>query len=78
MSVKKIQGQIVSDKMAKTRVVKVTVLKTHPKYHKQYTLHERYKAHDENNEFHTGDVVEMEETRPRSKEKRWKITRKIK
>lgn len=78
MAVKRLQGEIVSDKMNKTRVVRVTVLKTHPKYHKQYTIYKRFKAHDENGEYHAGDVVEIEETRPLAAGKSWKITRKVK
>ena len=78
MSRRKLQGQVVSDKMLKTVVVKVTVQKRHPKYHKQYSVTEKYKAHDENREYHIGDVVEIEETRPLSKEKSWKVTRKVK
>lgn len=75
---KKLAGQVVSDKMAKTVVVKVTHTKRHPKYHKQYTVSKKYQAHDEKGEYHVGDVVEIEESRPLSKEKRWKVIRKIK
>lgn len=74
----KIQGKVVSDKMNKTVVVKTTHMKRHPKYHKLFTTFKRYKAHDENNEFHTGDVVEIESTKPHSKEKKWKVAKKIK
>ncbi len=75
---KTLQGEIVSDKMDKTVVVKVTVVKRHPKYHKQYTSSKRYKAHSETNEYHVGDTVEIEETKPLSKEKRWAVIRKVK
>ncbi len=75
---KKLQGEVVSEKMAKTVVVKVNVLKKHRKYHKQYTRSKRYQAHDEKNEYHVGDIVEIQETRPISKEKRWRVVRKIK
>lgn len=72
-----LEGVIVSDKMNKTRVVKVSEVKVHSKYLKRYTIHRRFKAHDENNEYKTGDVVVIEQTRPLSKEKRWKIVSKI-
>lgn len=75
---KKLTGLVVSDKMAKTVVIRVTRAKRHPKYHKQYTVSKKYKAHDENREYHVGDVVEIEESRPISKEKRWRVIRKIK
>ena len=74
---RKIIGVVVSDKMAKTRVVAVSRLKKHPKYLKYYHVTTRFKAHDENNEYKTGDKVTMEEMRPMSKEKRWRIIGKI-
>lgn len=73
---RKIAGVVVSDKMAKTRVVVVERLKKHPKYLKYYKTSTRFKAHDENNEFKVGDKVMIEETRPLSKEKRWRIISK--
>ena len=75
---KRLIGQVVSDKMNKTVVVKVTVMKRHPKYHKQYSINMRYKAHDENREYHIGDQVEIEETRPISKDKTWTVIGKAK
>jgi small subunit ribosomal protein S17 len=75
--IRKITGVVVSDKMTKTRVVSVSRLKKHPRYLKYRTITTRFKAHDENNEFHTGDKVVIEETRPLSKDKRWKIVGKI-
>jgi small subunit ribosomal protein S17 len=74
----KMQGQVVSDKMKKTVVVKVSVSKRHAKYHKLFTVAKRFKAHDENNEFHIGDMVEIESVKPLSREKKWKVVRKIK
>lgn len=74
----KMQGEITSQKMNKTVVVKVTLLKHHPKYQKQYTTFKRYKAQAADAEYQLGDIVEIEETRPLSKEKRWKVVRKIK
>ena len=74
---RKITGVVVSDKMTKTRVVAVSSLKKHPKYLKYYKVTKKFKAHDENNEYKTGDTVVIEETRPLSREKRWKITSKL-
>lgn len=67
------QGQVVSDKMDKTIVVAVTYLKRHPIYHKTMRRTSRFKAHDETNEAREGDVVRIEETRPLSKTKRWRL-----
>ncbi|MDP3741552.1 MAG: 30S ribosomal protein S17 [bacterium] len=79
MGAKKVlQGTVVSEKMKKTVVVETSRVKRHPKYKKQYTVTRRFKAHDENSEYHTGDVVEVQESKPYSKEKRWKVIRKIK
>lgn len=74
---RKLQGTIVSDKMNKTRVVEIMRLKSHPRYKKHFKVTSRFKAHDEANEYKTGDKVTIEETRPISKEKRWKIINKI-
>jgi len=74
---RKLKGIVVSDKMQKTRVVKVERLKKHPHYEKYYKVSKRFKAHDENNEYKVGDEVIIQETRPLSKEKRWKIISKI-
>ena len=75
--VKKREGLVVSDKMAKTRCVEVTRQFRHPLYEKVMRRRKRYMAHDEGNESHTGDLVEMHETRPLSRNKRWKIVRII-
>ena len=71
-------GMVVSDKMDKTVVVKVSSRKRHPKYHKAYTVSKKFKAHDEKNEFKTGDKVVIESTRPISKDKRFKVISKVK
>jgi len=73
---RKLQGIIVSDKMDKTRVVSVTRLKKHPRYKKYYKVMRKFKAHDGKNEYKTGDKVVIEETRPLSKDKRWRIVSK--
>ncbi len=72
-----LQGIIISDKMDKTRVVAVVSTKIHSKYLKRYRMTKKYKTHDEKNEYHTGDKVIIEETRPLSREKRWRIIRKL-
>lgn len=74
---KRLEGIIVSDKMQKTRVVKVERFKKHPRYLKYYRVSKKFKAHDEKNEYKKGDKVIIEETRPLSKEKRWRIVEKI-
>ena len=73
-----IEGQIISHKTDKTAVVKVTMRKSHPKYRKHFTVTKKYKAHDEKNEYQVGDTVQIESSRPISREKRWRIVRKIK
>lgn len=67
------QGLVVSDKMEKTIVVQVTGKKLHSLYKKYITRSKRLKAHDENNEAHVGDTVRVEECRPVSKEKVWRL-----
>lgn len=75
--IRTLQGVIVSDKMAKTVVVAVSRLVKHPKYKKYYKVTKRYKAHDEKGEYHTGDKVAIQETRPLSKEKRWRVLSRV-
>ena len=70
---RKLKGIVVSDKMNKTIVVAVEEVKKHPKYKKYYTVVKKFKVHDEGNLHKTGDRVEMVETRPISKDKRWKV-----
>jgi small subunit ribosomal protein S17 len=74
---RKLKGTVVSDKMLKTRVVAVERLTKHPRYHKYYTVTSRFKAHDEANEYKTGDAVIIQEGRPLSKTKRWTIIGRI-
>jgi small subunit ribosomal protein S17 len=68
-----IQGTVVSDKMMKTVTVSVERRKKHRLYHKVVNFTIRFKAHDENNECKLGDVVRIEESRPLSKDKRWRV-----
>jgi len=66
-------GRVVSDKMDKTRVVAVERVTRHPLYGKIIRRTKKYKMHDETNESRVGDVVRMMETRPISKDKRWRL-----
>ena len=73
---KKLKGVIVSDKMDKTAVVLVNRYTKHPKYKKYLKISKKYKAHNENNEYKKGDRVIIEECRPMSKDKHFKIISK--
>ena len=66
-------GVVTSDKMQKTVVVQVMRRVRHPKYGKFLTRRVKYKAHDENNSAKAGDTVRIVETRPMSKDKRWRV-----
>ena len=70
---KQLKGAVISDKMQKTVVVAVTRLKRHPIYKKTYKVTNRYKAHDEKNEYKTGDQVIIRECRPLSRGKCWRV-----
>lgn len=74
---RRLQGVVVSDKMQKTVVVRVDRMKMHSRYKKRYTVSNNFKAHDENGEYHAGDKVVIEETRPLSKDKRWRVVSRI-
>ena len=67
------EGVVVSDKMTKTRVVMIERVYRHPRYERVITRSKRLKAHDETNVSKVGDRVLIEETRPLSKDKRWRI-----
>jgi small subunit ribosomal protein S17 len=77
MPKKQLTGTIVSNKMQKTVVVLVERIKEHPKYKRRYKTHKRYKAHDEKGEYKVGDKVIIEECRPISKEKKWRVIKKL-
>lgn len=66
-------GKVVSDKMDKTIVVGIETLVRHPLYGKSIKRTTKFKAHDENNECSIGDKVKIMETRPLSKDKRWRL-----
>jgi small subunit ribosomal protein S17 len=70
---RKLKGVVVSDKMAKTVVVEVRRFVKHPKYEKFVTIVKRYKAHDEHGTKKVGDPVFIEETKPISKDKHFKV-----
>jgi small subunit ribosomal protein S17 len=70
---KEVVGEVVANRMSKTIVVKVTRKKAHPFYGRVVARNKKFYAHDEKNEAHVGDVVRLEETRPLSKLKRWKL-----
>lgn len=69
--IRTLQGTVVSNKMDKTVVVAVQRLVEHPLYRKKYTVTSKFKAHDEDNRCQIGDAVEITETRPISRDKRW-------
>src|SRR5438045_8043813 len=70
---KEVVGEVVASRMQKTIVVQVTRKKAHPFYGRVIARHKKFYAHDETNQAHVGDVVRIEETRPLSKLKRWKL-----
>jgi small subunit ribosomal protein S17 len=70
-------GKVVSDKMNKTVTVLVERRVKHPLYGKVIRLSKKYHAHDENNDCHSGDTVIIEECRPLSKTKAWKVVRVV-
>ena len=74
---RRLQGIVVSDKMQKTVVVRVDRTKLHPKYKKRYRMSKKYKVHDAQGQYHVGDKVVIEETRPMSKDKNWRVVEKI-
>ena len=70
---KVLRGTVVSDKMDKTIVVEITTSKADPKYGRHVKFSTKFKAHDENNEANMNDRVLIMETRPLSKDKRWRL-----
>lgn len=75
--IRRLIGFVRSDKMEKTVVVEVVRYQMDPMYKKYVKVRKRYKAHDETNEYRTGDRVEIAEHRPLSKQKRWKVSKLI-
>ncbi len=70
-------GRVISTKMDKTAVIKIDRRVKHQVLGKIITLSSKYKAHDENNQYNMGDIVEIQECRPLSRSKSWKILRLI-
>jgi small subunit ribosomal protein S17 len=70
-------GRVVSNKMDKTIVVSVETFERHPLYGKRVKTSKRFKAHDENNTCREGDIVKIMETRPLSRDKRWRLVEVI-
>jgi len=66
-----LKGIVVSDKMDKTIVVLVERIKQHPRYKKRYRIFKKYKAHDPDNKYKMGDKVQIQESKPISKDKKW-------
>ena len=72
-SIKELTGVVVSDKMNKTVVVEVSVVRAHPLYRKRFTTKKKYYVHNEDTAIWVGDVITFRETRPLSKLKRWNV-----
>jgi small subunit ribosomal protein S17 len=70
---KEVVGEVLSSRMAKTIVVQVVRKKSHPFYGRVVSKAKKFYAHDEKNDAHAGDIVRLEETRPLSKLKRWRL-----
>lgn len=70
-----LRGTVVSDKMDKTIVVEITTKRSHPLYGRHVKFTSKFKAHDENNEAKVGDIVEVMETRPLSKDKHFRLVK---
>jgi small subunit ribosomal protein S17 len=75
---RELKGIVVSDKMNKTVTVKVDTSKQHKLYKKRYIVSNKYKAHDEYNQYKVGDYVTIRQVSPISKDKKWSVIRKIK
>lgn len=75
---KEFTGTVISDKMMKTVIVRIMRLSKHPKYGRIMKRYNKFKAHDENNTAKVGDTVKIEETRPISKDKRFRVLEIVK
>ncbi len=76
MPKRQLTGTVVSDKMSKTIVVEIEREKIYPKYKARFRVSKKYKVHDEKGEYKIGDRVIIEETRPISKDKNWRVVAK--
>lgn len=77
MAKRRLTGSVVSDKMEKTLVVRVDRIKKYPKYQARFRFSRQYKAHDTTGQYRVGDRVVIEECRPRSKDKKWRVLKKL-
>ena len=75
---RRLKGIITSDKMRKTVTVRVDRYRKHARYQKYHRVSQKFKAHDEKGEYHAGDEVMIEETRPLSRDKRWRVAALVK
>ncbi|HMB25974.1 MAG TPA: 30S ribosomal protein S17 [Patescibacteria group bacterium] len=75
---RQLTGTVIGDKLDKTVVVEVERVLMHEKYKKQYKYSKKYKAHDEKNEYKKGDKVLIRQCRPMSRDKRWRVIKKVK
>ena len=75
---RQLNGVVVSDKMDKTVVVRIDQTVVHPKYQKRFIISKTFKAHDPENAYKIGDLVTIEESRPLSKTKQWRVVGKTK
>jgi len=71
--IRRLKGKVVSNNADKTIKIEVQTYKSHPLYHKRYKFTRHYQAHDPLNRFKVGEIVEIRESRPVSKTKRWKV-----
>jgi small subunit ribosomal protein S17 len=74
---RQLKGTIISNKMQKTAVVRVESVKLHKKYKRRYKVHKNYKAHYDEGQYVIGERVTIEECNPISKDKHWKVLKKI-
>lgn len=74
---RQLKGEVVSNKMEKTVVVSIDRVKMHPRYKKRFKVSKKYKAHDEKNQYKVGDQVIIQECRPISKDKKWRVIKKV-
>ncbi len=72
-NLKEFVWKVVSDKMDKTRVVSITVVRVHPLYKKRYTVYKKCYAHDETNQSKLWDIIKIRQRKPMSKNKRWML-----
>jgi small subunit ribosomal protein S17 len=70
-------GKVISNKMSKTLVVQTERTKEHPKYKRRYRIRKNYKVHNENGDYQIGDKVLIEECRPISKDKKYRVIKKL-